>query len=81
MLKFMSPDTGPLVAQSIEEGKPIVLVTINYRLNIFAQGGADNEKNLDLQDQTAAIQWVRSNIADFGGDPVSTYPALFYSSS
>ncbi|KAK5056227.1 hypothetical protein LTR84_012780 [Exophiala bonariae] len=63
-------DTGPLVAQSIEMRKPIILVTINYRLNIF--GFADPEGvniNLDLQDQATAVNWVQKYISLFGGDP------------
>jgi para-nitrobenzyl esterase len=48
----------------------IVLVTINYRLGAdgflwFGEG----EPNLGMLDQVAALEWVRDNIADFGGDP------------
>ena len=66
-------DPGPLVAQSIEMNKPIVLVTVNYRLNLF--GFADPEginMNLDLQDQATAVRWVQDYIDSFGGDPVSS---------
>lgn len=48
----------------------IVCVTINYRLN--AEGFLytdDEETNLGLRDQIAALEWVRDNIAAFGGDP------------
>jgi para-nitrobenzyl esterase len=51
-------------------------VSINYRLNAFGwlslsqYGGALAEAtNLGLQDIIAALQWVRANIARFGGDP------------
>jgi para-nitrobenzyl esterase len=54
----------------------IVVVTVNYRLGAFgylylAPGlrAADAVSNLGLQDQCAALEWVRENIADFGGDP------------
>lgn len=62
-------DAGPLVAQSVEIGRPIILVTIHYRLNIFAFGDGKGEVNLQLQDQKAALQWVKRHIAAFGGDP------------
>lgn len=69
-------DPGPLVAQSIEMKKPIILVTVNYRLNIF--GFSDPEginMNLDLQDQATAVRWVQEYIDAFGGDPVGPgYP-------
>ena len=49
-----------------------VHVTLNYRLNAFgyldfSEYGFDN--NLGLRDQVAALEWVRDNIAAFGGDP------------
>ncbi|WP_276352180.1 carboxylesterase/lipase family protein [Cohnella caldifontis] len=54
-----------------------VLVTINYRLGAlgFLQlrgiGGPEYDEcgNLGLQDQVAALRWIRENIAAFGGDP------------
>ena len=48
----------------------IVHVSINYRLGvdgfIYLGEGSDN---LGLRDQVAALEWVRRNIAAFGGDP------------
>lgn len=61
-------DPGPLVAQSIELGKPIILVTIHYRLNIFGFGNGEDDVNLSHQDQRAALQWVKTHISKFGGD-------------
>jgi carboxylesterase type B len=58
------------VADSIKIGKPIIFVSINYRLNIFSFGDG-KEKNLALKDQRLGLEWVRKNIASFGGDPVS----------
>lgn len=50
----------------------IVHVTLNYRLGAFgyldfSRYGFDS--NLGLRDQVAALEWVRDNIAAFGGDP------------
>lgn len=58
--------------------KGIVTLTINYRLNVFgflAHPELTKESpnrasgNYGLMDQAAALQWVRRNIAAFGGDP------------
>lgn len=48
----------------------VVLVSVNYRL--AAEGFlflGDGIANIGLQDQIAALRWVRENIAAFGGDP------------
>ncbi len=48
----------------------VVCVTINYRVG--AEGFlylGDGIANLGLLDQIAALEWVRDNIAAFGGDP------------
>ncbi|MFC9700965.1 carboxylesterase/lipase family protein [Streptomyces sp. NPDC056943] len=48
----------------------VVLVSINYRLGIEGFGVfPDAPANLGLRDQIAALNWVRENIAAFGGDP------------
>ncbi|WP_299529212.1 carboxylesterase/lipase family protein [uncultured Streptomyces sp.] len=48
----------------------IVLVSVNYRLGIEGFGVfPDAPANLGLRDQLAALEWVRDNIAAFGGDP------------
>ncbi len=58
--------------------KGIVVVTCNYRLNIFgffahpelsAEASYKASGNYGLLDQVSALQWVRKNIAAFGGDP------------
>ncbi|HEX5345823.1 MAG TPA: carboxylesterase family protein [Pseudonocardiaceae bacterium] len=50
----------------------IVCVVINWRLG--AEGFLyldDGHTNLGLLDQVAALEWVRENIAAFGGDPAN----------
>ncbi|MGZ6780517.1 MAG: carboxylesterase/lipase family protein [Mycobacterium sp.] len=53
----------------------VVVVTINYRLGTLgflahpALGPPGDVGNYGLQDQQAALRWVRNNIAEFGGDP------------
>ena len=58
--------------------KGIVTITINYRLGIFgffshpeltAESQHQASGNYGLLDQIAALDWVRENIAAFGGDP------------
>jgi para-nitrobenzyl esterase len=58
-----------------EEG--VVLVSANYRLGPLgfldprglAGAGADAVANCGLRDAIAALEWVRDNIEQFGGDP------------
>jgi para-nitrobenzyl esterase len=50
----------------------VVLVSIAYRLGAFgylAPDAEDATSNAGLLDQIAALEWVRDNIAAFGGDP------------
>ena len=56
----------------------VLVVSMNYRLGIFgffaqhelaAESPQHAAGNYGLMDQTAALQWVRRNIAAFGGDP------------
>ncbi|KAK3390653.1 Alpha/Beta hydrolase protein [Podospora didyma] len=57
----------------VERTQSHLVVTFNYRLNFFgfphAAGLPDDQQNLGLFDQRMAIEWVRDNIAAFGGDP------------
>jgi para-nitrobenzyl esterase len=47
-----------------------VLVTINYRLGAFGFLTFDDATGAEgLADQVAALEWVKTNIAAFGGDP------------
>ncbi len=54
----------------------VVVVSINHRLNIlgYLDLSAYGEKykqsaNLSILDMKAALEWVKANIANFGGDP------------
>jgi para-nitrobenzyl esterase len=48
----------------------VVLVSINYRLGVEGFGVfPDAPHNRGLLDQIAALEWVRANIAAFGGNP------------
>lgn len=58
--------------------KGVVVVTVNYRLGplgflahpaLAAESAHRVSGNYGLLDQIAALQWVRKNIAAFGGDP------------
>jgi carboxylesterase type B len=61
-------------------GQPIIVVTINYRLNVFGfsscgelvQEAIQQRKvpvrNQGLRDQRLALQWIQANIHNFGGD-------------
>ncbi|HVN93668.1 MAG TPA: carboxylesterase family protein [Terracidiphilus sp.] len=59
--------------------KGVVLVTINYRLGIFgflattalANEAGGTAGNYGLMDMIAALQWVKGNVAVFGGDPAN----------
>jgi carboxylesterase type B len=55
----------------------VVLVTINYRVNVFGflahplltkESPHHASGNYGMMDQLAALRWVRENIAAFGGD-------------
>ena len=58
-------------------GDEVVVVTINHRLSVFGYlylGGIAGEAfaqsgNVGMLDIVAALEWVRDNIARFGGDP------------
>src|SRR5262245_50502161 len=65
-------------AHVLAQERGVVVVTINYRLNVFgflahaALAGEDPGHpyagNQGLLDQRAALQWVRANIVAFGGN-------------
>ncbi|KNZ75722.1 Cholinesterase [Termitomyces sp. J132] len=60
----------------VRDNVDIIVVTFNYRLNIFGfpnapqlMNNTSQSQNFGLLDLDAAVQWVHDNIAAFGGDP------------
>lgn len=51
----------------------VIFATVNYRLNVFGffADGKNCKGNLGLYDQLCAVNWIKHNIAAFGGDPDS----------
>ena len=66
-------------AHNLAGDRNVVVVSMNYRLGVFgffghsAVAGEDPDfpfaGNQGLLDQRLALQWVRDNVAAFGGDP------------
>ncbi len=69
-------ELGAVDGDSLCRHGDVVVVTLNHRLNIigFFDLSAYGEKykytaNLGMADLVAALQWIKGNIAQFGGDP------------
>ncbi|KAI0852010.1 sterol esterase [Daldinia vernicosa] len=67
-------DASLLVQNGIDQGKPFIFVSVNYRVGGFGflpgkEILADGASNLGLLDQRMGLEWVQDNIALFGGDP------------
>jgi carboxylesterase type B len=57
-------------AKYFADAEDVVVVTVNYRLNVFGfRGVPGGTQNLGLRDQRAAVEWARDNISGFGGSP------------
>jgi cholinesterase len=56
---------------AIANNQDIIVVSINYRVNIFGFPGAPTLPNFNpgFLDQRLAVEWTKNNIAAFGGDP------------
>jgi len=81
---YVNGGSSPAVYDGSQFAKQgVVLVSFNYRLGRFGffahpaltkaatteAGGAEPIGNYAYMDQIAALQWVKRNIAAFGGDP------------
>lgn len=67
----------PYSGQELARKHDVVVVTVNHRLTVFGfmyLAGVGGEKfarssNIGMLDIVASLEWVRDNIAAFGGDP------------
>jgi para-nitrobenzyl esterase len=74
---YGSANTPRTAGANLAHRGNVVVVTVNHRLNIFgfldlAQlGGKEfaHSGNAGMLDLVAALEWVRENVANFGGDP------------
>ena len=67
-------DSSVILRQSVDNGEPVIFVSLNYRLGVFGwplgkEAGEAGATNLGLRDVIKALEWVKANIKDFGGDP------------
>ncbi|KAI0135021.1 Alpha/Beta hydrolase protein [Daldinia grandis] len=67
-------DPKNLITLSTSLTKPVIFVALNFRLTIFGFARLPILKeqkslNVGMRDQRLGFQWVKDNIASFGGDP------------
>lgn len=69
-------DTNGIEGTNLARLGDVVVVTLNHRINVFGYTNlrfldpdfADSA-NVGMMDLVAALEWVKHNIAQFGGDP------------
>lgn len=69
----------PYDGENISRRGDIVFVSVNHRLNVLGYldmssvGGPafESSANVGMLDLVSALEWVRDNIAQFGGDPAN----------
>ena len=74
---YGSANTPRTAGANLARRGDVVVVTVNHRLNILgfldltALGGEEfaHSANAGVLDLVAALEWVRGNVANFGGDP------------
>ncbi|MEU6904172.1 carboxylesterase family protein [Streptomyces coeruleorubidus] len=68
--KFGSSDDPSYDGSRLARDGEVVVVTFNHRVGIEGFAHLDGAPaNRGLLDQIAALEWVRENITEFGGDP------------
>ncbi|KAH8881065.1 alpha/beta-hydrolase [Thozetella sp. PMI_491] len=63
-----------IVANSVQMGKPVIAVSMNYRVSGWGYMKSDDlvaegSTNMGIRDQRLALHWIQENIEPFGGDP------------
>lgn len=69
-IEFAKSNPIPIPGQDLSM-ENIVVVTVNYRLNVFGFLCLDSQEvrgNFGILDQYFSMLWVRENIKHFGGD-------------
>ncbi|RBQ19114.1 carboxylesterase family protein [Spongiactinospora rosea] len=69
---FVEGAGSDFAARRLATTGDVIVVTVNYRLGVFglfAHPGLAGSGGFALEDQQAALRWVRRNAAAFGGDP------------
>ncbi|OCH95751.1 alpha/beta-hydrolase [Obba rivulosa] len=68
-----SYDPTRILQRSVAIGKPIMFVSVNYRVNTFGFLASAHvppgDLNAGLHDQRAALEFLQDNLVAFGGDP------------
>lgn len=68
---FGAGDAAIYDARALVEEQGVIVVSVTYRLGLlgFLGGTSERAANLGLMDIIAALRWVKTNIAGFGGNP------------
>ncbi|KAI0094481.1 alpha/beta-hydrolase [Irpex rosettiformis] len=70
-----NPQFNPtrIINRSVNISKPIIFVSVNYRVNSFGFLASSHvpagDLNAGLHDARASLEFLQDNIAQFGGDP------------
>jgi para-nitrobenzyl esterase len=71
---FVGGSSALYPLDTLAKSGDVVMVSLNYRLGVFGFTAhpafeADHNGGYGLEDQRAALRWVKQNIEAFGGDP------------
>lgn len=76
---FAAANPTKLVEASVQQGTPVIVVSINYRMGGLGymglrelaeeEGSFNSSGNYGMLDQVMALHWVRDNIHNWGGSP------------